>query len=957
MPRRKATTSSESDVTATSSRRSTRGAVVQAAAGDETAPAGRGRGRGKEPVQERPASPALKAGRGRGKKAAAENKPGRGRRGKAAAKEEEEEDDDAEEEMAVTEDAPAEEEDTQEEEQEEEPEKPKGKKGRGRARASSKSEETEEAAPVGRRGRAASKSEDTEAPSTSKGRGRAKKQEAEPKEDEGVTESPAKGRRGRGSQASTSSGTAARSSRRGRGAKDEAEEETDSQEQEGQESEEPIPEEPGSAESSRKRKRSGEDDSQDDITAEESPEAAKKTKVEETHVVEEEKVVEDDEPKQVMAAVVEEQEPMEVDSADSAAPEAEAKEETPAGDYVIVNKEDVPAPDSAEVRESLPKFPSPAKATAPEQQEEPETPPVAETTDSTPTVPTDEPVIEKSSEVDQATSETPGLSVEETVAKEYVVVDKRDVPPPDSPEVTQSLPKFTSPVRSAEPESPVKEAVQSPVKEAVQSPVKEEVQSPVKEVVQSPVKEAVQVPVEEAVVHSPVKEAAAPSPVKEAAPISVLPMTQSSESMEVEAPISNSSSAESLPSVEEPPATVPDIDTSTQANGNNNGNAHSGNSRSLQNGSSVDSPAANHFEEKIVGDVDILLHRQFVKNPLSDPSVSSEKHFTVASYNILADCHAKRTPYPWLSARHLSMDFRHKRLMQEFRFLDSDVLCLQEVDPDYFKDVLLPAMKGLGFGGVHMKRVESHYHEGEATFYRESKFTLLEYKGMALRDLAFKELEAHASGMEPAKLAAVKEYVNKPAVVLMTQLRSNTSGHMVTVANIHVSWEQLQKPDLQCIEVSSAIRALVTLADGPTHGHIICGDFNSWAGSPVYQLTKEGYLDDESMTALQGCKNVFMPDGTKSPLVNLWWRGFQHTSNNLSSAYNTVLGREPLSTRYANTGLCRPVDLIWHGGMALGCAGVLDAVPEVEKRLKSPGVPNETFPSDHLSVKAQLYFK
>ena len=44
----------------------------------------------------------------------------------------------------------------------------------------------------------------------------------------------------------------------------------------------------------------------------------------------------------------------------------------------------------------------------------------------------------------------------------------------------------------------------------------------------------------------------------------------------------------------------------------------------------------------------------------------------------------------------------------------------------------------LGYFGVHMKRVEDHYHEGEATFFKEEKFTLLEYKGIALRDLAFK---------------------------------------------------------------------------------------------------------------------------------------------------------------------------------------------------------------------------
>ena len=37
-----------------------------------------------------------------------------------------------------------------------------------------------------------------------------------------------------------------------------------------------------------------------------------------------------------------------------------------------------------------------------------------------------------------------------------------------------------------------------------------------------------------------------------------------------------------------------------------------------------------------------------------------------------------------------------------------------------------------------MKRVDDHIDEGEATFVRSNRFTVLSQKGFALRDLAFK---------------------------------------------------------------------------------------------------------------------------------------------------------------------------------------------------------------------------
>jgi len=356
------------------------------------------------------------------------------------------------------------------------------------------------------------------------------------------------------------------------------------------------------------------------------------------------------------------------------------------------------------------------------------------------------------------------------------------------------------------------------------------------------------------------------------------------------------------------------------------------------------------------GDIDssdLLFCRKYVDNIHADKDVASKLRFSVASYNILADCHAQRTSYPWVSKEHLSMTHRADRLRKEIRYLDADVLCLQEVDPNYYADTLVPLMKAKGFAGVFKKRVDDYFNEGEATFWRLSRFTLAQHRGHALKDLACKDLSG--SGLEEEKHAAVQNFLNKPSVVLLTQLKCNNTDRLVTVANIHVSFEWLQKPDLQCIEVACAVKEVVRMCDGPSNSHVIAGDFNSWAGTPTYQLAMEGYLNDASMASLQSMANVEFPNGSKASLVNLWWRGFQHTSNCMTSAYAEVMGREPVSTSYPNSGSRKAVDLIWFGGTSLSVSRVLDVPPE--SATTNPGLPSPVFPSDHLSIKADLYFK
>ena len=86
-------------------------------------------------------------------------------------------------------------------------------------------------------------------------------------------------------------------------------------------------------------------------------------------------------------------------------------------------------------------------------------------------------------------------------------------------------------------------------------------------------------------------------------------------------------------------------------------------------------------------------------NPNIDHSTfSNDREFTIASYNILAECHAIRVnrdsgEYKWTTGDKLYNIYRHELLWKELEYLDADIYCLQEVPPKYFHEVLVPAFE------------------------------------------------------------------------------------------------------------------------------------------------------------------------------------------------------------------------------------------------------------------------
>ena len=219
----------------------------------------------------------------------------------------------------------------------------------------------------------------------------------------------------------------------------------------------------------------------------------------------------------------------------------------------------------------------------------------------------------------------PTVAEPEDILKDFVVVNKDEMPASDSPAIAAALPKEHVP------------------KEA----------SPQKRVETTPR------PVPAVVVTAP--EPTVPV-VEEPEPVAPQPVAQPLPPAQVAAPIDVSSNGNAS-------------DAPTQQTASVNSN-HAVNA----------APVANNLS------TDDLFAREFVRNK---SAVDSTKLFSVASYNVLAECHAlrcaKEGSYAWMSADQLLTDARHKRLLAEFTYLDADILCLQEVGRDYFSSTLQPA--------------------------------------------------------------------------------------------------------------------------------------------------------------------------------------------------------------------------------------------------------------------------
>ena len=81
------------------------------------------------------------------------------------------------------------------------------------------------------------------------------------------------------------------------------------------------------------------------------------------------------------------------------------------------------------------------------------------------------------------------------------------------------------------------------------------------------------------------------------------------------------------------------------------------------------------------------------------------RSFSIASYNVLADSYVKPQWYPNVDPEVLRWDRRKFALAERVERLDTDIICLQEVEADAFA-LLEQSLGAKGYEGVYTKKGE-----------------------------------------------------------------------------------------------------------------------------------------------------------------------------------------------------------------------------------------------------------
>lgn len=359
---------------------------------------------------------------------------------------------------------------------------------------------------------------------------------------------------------------------------------------------------------------------------------------------------------------------------------------------------------------------------------------------------------------------------------------------------------------------------------------------------------------------------------------------------------------------------------------------------------------------------------------LSDVSASSDKAnntnasnsdddndtFTLMSYNTLCDRYATATMYGYTPSWALGWSYRSELLKGEVFTYNTDVVCLQEVDGESYKDFWTPNMASKGYEGFHwpktrartMAENEAKKVDGCALFYKTSVFKLverqcLEYNSLALRkDDLKKGADIYNRVMNKMEIAAVAvfEVVNNP-------------GQLVVIVNTHIHWDPAFK-DVKLVQVGLLLEemerilgkyASSTTPEGQKYPKyndvksiplVICGDFNSQTDSGVYQLFTQGKIPAKH------------PDMDGHVYGKFSEEGMSHKFS-LKSAYADV-GELPFTNFTPN--FVEAIDYFFYSSQSFNVQGLLGPIDK-DYAKHYVGFPNPHHPSDHIPIVCKLALK
>ncbi|XP_027147983.1 carbon catabolite repressor protein 4 homolog 1-like isoform X1 [Coffea eugenioides] len=351
------------------------------------------------------------------------------------------------------------------------------------------------------------------------------------------------------------------------------------------------------------------------------------------------------------------------------------------------------------------------------------------------------------------------------------------------------------------------------------------------------------------------------------------------------------------------------------------------------------------------------------RNPKCIATPFKKESFRVLSYNILADLYTVSGAYTHCPNWALTWEYRRRNLLNEILSYDADILCLQEVQSDHFKNFFEPEFAKLGYSAIYKRKTKEVYSANEyvidgcATFFRHDRFKIVikyevEYDKMALPVIEVLEPDKRNNGL----FRLMKDNV---ALVVILEEKDNgrspdAARSTICVANTHIH-RGSDASDVRLFQVVNLIRGLEKI-DSSGIPILICGDMNSLPGSDPHRFLINGEV---------GC----FSEKFRDPLGIHKHLKLSH-SMHLACAYAHLLdsnevgqhqkekmdyqAMEPLFTCFKPS-LTGTLDYILYSKNRLKVDGLLKLLDydSLEKRL----LPSPLWSSDHVALMANFRVK
>ncbi|XP_014519410.1 carbon catabolite repressor protein 4 homolog 4 isoform X3 [Vigna radiata var. radiata] len=356
--------------------------------------------------------------------------------------------------------------------------------------------------------------------------------------------------------------------------------------------------------------------------------------------------------------------------------------------------------------------------------------------------------------------------------------------------------------------------------------------------------------------------------------------------------------------------------------------------------------------------------RKFVSVEGSDIHSRSKPdgfRFSLVSYNILAQVYVKSSSFPHSPSSSLKWKPRSNTILEVLKDLGADFFCLQEVDE--FESFYKGNMQNLGYSSIYMKR-SGQKRDGCGLFYKHDCAELLLEEKIEYNDLVKSIPDGNSSNdddhtniqtvhadkqkdVEPKNGSKSntedrgdpndpRVRLKRDCVGIMAAFKfKDPSRHIVIVANTHLYWD----PEWADVKLAQAKYLLFRLAKFKTLVSdryecipevIVAGDFNSQPGDTVYQYLVSG---NPSSNLMLNCLD-------ESPPIPL------------CSVYASTRG-EPPFTNYT-PGFTGTLDyILFSPSDHIKPISFLE-LPDSDAADIVGGLPNFSYPSDHLPIGAEF---